>query len=240
MFSIISRALYPRRCPCCRGVIAADMLICDDCTDSFRKIAPPWCLKCGRHVEADEEYCKECLSKEHSYSSGMAVFEYDSRMKRSMSDFKFNGWKENSDYYVSEAVRIHKADICRFAPSILVPVPIHSSKRALRGYNQAELIASGIGSRLQIPVVSDLLVRTKKTKAMKVLDKEGREANLKTAFICDLNRYSKNEIEKNFPKVMLVDDIYTTGATMEGCTRALLTAGVGKVAIFSIAAGGGS
>lgn len=232
------RALYPRKCPACRGAIRADMLICPDCRNVFKHIGPPYCLKCGRHVKEDEDYCPECISKDHRYMAGIAVFEYDSRMKRSMSDFKFNGWRENGDYYVAETLKYHADDIMRFGPYALIPVPIHKSKRAYRGYNQAEIIADGIGRALNIGVVKDLLIRSRKTKAQKTLGQESRSANLKSAFSCDTARYDENTVMKLFPRVMLVDDIYTTGATMEGCTEALMKAGVQQVGILSIAAGG--
>ena len=232
------RALYPRKCPGCRGVIRTDMLICPDCRDAFRRILPPYCLKCGRHVNEDDEYCPECAAKDHSYTAGIAMFEYDSRMKRSMSDFKFNGWRENGDYYVAETLKYHADDILKFGPYALIPVPIHRSKRAYRGYNQAEIIADGIGDALDIRVVKDLLVRNKKTKAQKALGQESRSANLKSAFICNADKYDETQVRKLFPRVMLIDDIYTTGATMEGCATALINAGVQQVGILSITAGG--
>ncbi|MCR5321896.1 MAG: ComF family protein [Lachnospiraceae bacterium] len=239
MYSAFLRSLFPRKCPCCRGAIRPDMLICPECRDVFKHIQPPYCLKCGRHVEEEDEYCRECASKDHGYTAGIAVFEYDSRMKRSMSDFKFNGWRENGEYYVQEALKYHADDILRFGPYALIPVPIHKSKRAYRGYNQAEIIADGIGEALNISVVKDLLVRNKKTSAQKTLGQESRSANLKSAFSCNTDRYDEESIGRLFPRVMLIDDIYTTGATMEGCTRALMSAGVQQVGILSIAAGSG-
>ena len=238
MKDIALRALYPRKCPSCRGVIPPDILICPECENAFRLIAPPYCCKCGRHTQDGLEYCSECASGSHSYVFGIAVFEYDGRMKRSMSDFKFNGWKENAGYYVHETLKLHSGDITGFCPDIIVPVPIHRSKRAYRGYNQAQILAEGIGEGLGIKVVSDLLLRRKKTRAQKQLGAESRGVNLENAFVCDTDRYSRDFISGSFRRVMLVDDIYTTGSTMEGCTRALMDAGVREVGILSIAAGG--
>ena len=240
MIGSFLRAVYPRRCPCCRGVIAPDMLICPDCRSKFKAIAPPYCLKCGRTVPDGTEYCEECRNKDHGYSAGISVFVYDSRMRRSMSDFKFHGWRENGDYYVAETLRLHSGEILDFAPDILVPVPIHRSKRAFRGYNQAELLAEGIGKALDIPVVNDLLFRAKRTRAQKTLGQENRSANLRQAFACNTEKYDEEFITRSFRKVMIVDDIYTTGSTMEACTRVLTDAGVARVGILCIAAGGGT
>ena len=232
MLQALLRGIYPRRCPCCRGVIAPDMLICPECEKTFKPVCPPFCMKCGRHVSDDAEYCEECIKKDHGYTGGIAVFEYDSRMKRSMSDLKFNGWKENADYFADQAVLRRGNDILDFAPEILIPVPIHKSRLRYRGYNQAQLIAEGIGKRLGIAVGNDILIRTRKTLAQKTLGRENRSENLKTAF----NYVS----DRSFSRVMLVDDIYTTGATIEGCTRALRSAGTDEVGFICIAAGGGA
>ncbi len=156
-----------------------------------------------------------------------------------MSDFKFNGWKENCDFFVEETVERCSNEIMRFAPDALIPVPIHKSKLKSRGYNQSQLLAEGIGERLHIPVISDFLIRIRKTTAQKTLDGADRAANLATAFTCDSEKYSPEDIRSKMDRVMLVDDIFTTGATMEGCTLALLNAGVRKVGVLSISIGGG-
>lgn len=160
-------------------------------------------------------------------------------MKQSMSDFKFNGCRENSEFYVSETLRLYSDAITRFNPDALVPVPVHISRKRLRGYNQAEVIAAGISGKTGIPMLNDLLYRRKKTVAQKVLNSEKRLENLKEAFTCDEAPYSYEDINIRFGRVLLVDDIYTTGSTMEGCTLALKKAGVREVGILSIASGFG-
>ena len=231
MLQALLRSFFPRRCPCCRGVISPDMLICPECENVFRLILPPFCMKCGRHVSDHEEYCEECASRDHGYTGGIAVFEYDGHMKRSMSDMKFNGWRENCDYFADRAVAVRGGDILKFEPEALVPVPVHKSRLNSRGYNQAAILAEKIGEGLKIPVLKDFLVRDKKTSFQKTLGRESRSENLKTAFSCRIPQYPVS-------RVMLVDDIYTTGSTMEGCTLALKSAGVAEVGFICIAAGG--
>lgn len=240
MFREVLRALYPRRCPGCAGVIAPDMLVCDECRSRFRIVEQPCCYKCGRHVPGDsDEVCSECGSRSRSFGYGVAVFEYNACMKRAMSDFKFNGHKENCDYFVHETVLHRAGEIAGFAPDALIPVPVHVAKLKSRGFNQAELLAEGVGEALNIPVISDFLVRTRKTDAQKNLDGAERAANLASAFACNTEKYKPEDIKTKLDRVMLVDDIFTTGATMEGCTRVLLNAGVGTVGILSISIGGG-
>ena len=216
------------------------MQVCDDCRDKFRIVEPPFCYKCGRHLYSDtDEVCEECATRERSFSYGLAVFEYNNTMRRAMSDLKFNGHKENCEFFVSETLRSRRGEIRAFAPQALIPVPIHRSKQRSRGFNQALLMAEGIGKEMDIPVVSDFLIRTRRTAAQKSLSGTDRAANLAAAFTCDTGKYSIEDIRSGMDTVMLVDDIFTTGATMEGCTKVLLDAGVRKVGILSISIGGG-
>src|SRR5699024_4109163 len=108
--------------------------------------------------------------------------------------------------------------IRRMDAQVLVPVPVHPARKRERGFNQAELLANRIGSRLEIPVCPDMLVRNKKTMPQKGLDPSGRLKNLEEAF-------SAGKLFDGVEGVILVDDIYTTGSTIEACTRALKKAG---------------
>lgn len=236
----ISRLLYPRRCPVCSQVIPDDLLICPGCEGRLKKVKPPTCIRCGRHIsDSEAEYCSECLDKGHSYSFGLAVFEYDALMKQSMSDFKFNGRVDNGEYFASEAVKLYRDSILRFAPDALVPVPIHASRRRRRGYNQSELLADYIGKKLGIPVIKDMLFRRKRTSFQKLLGKSSRAQNLSKAFGFNSGAYNINKINSRYKRVMIVDDIYTTGSTLESCSRTLLRNGVSEVGFICICIGRG-
>ena len=238
LFKEAVRTVYPRKCPGCRDVILPDMLVCESCAAEFKLVEPPFCLKCGRHVEDEEtELCDECASKDHRYSMGFSAFVYDGIMRRAMSDLKYSSAAENADYFAEIAAKTCGERVKMFNPDIIIPVPIHPSRRAERGYNQAQLISDRLSAALDIPSVNDLLLRRKKTAALKRLDAAGRAENLKQAFECDLKRYPREEISVRFGRVLLIDDIYTTGATMECCTEALLDAGVHEVAVLSVAIG---
>ncbi len=195
-------------------------------------------MKCGRHIEDGErEFCDECEQKEHMYSAGFAAFVYDDIMRKAMSDLKFKGAAENTDYFADVCFRMCGERIGIFDPDVLIPVPIHPSKLYTRGYNQAQLIADRLGKKLRIPVLNDLLLRNRKTQALKQLDSRARAENLRHAFTCNLGKYSKADIVSSIKRVLLVDDIYTTGTTMECCTETLLAAGVREVAVLSVAIG---
>ena len=238
MFKEAIRTIYPRKCPGCRDVILPNMLVCDDCAGRFKPVEPPFCMKCGRHVEDEEtELCDDCMAKDHRYSMGFSVFVYDGIMRQAMADLKYASAAENADYFADITVKTCGERIKLFNPDVIIPVPIHPSRRAERGYNQAQLISDRLSGMLGIPAVNDLLLRTRKTAALKILDAAGRAENLKQAFSCDLKKYPRDEVSVRFGRVLLVDDIYTTGTTMECCTEALLDAGVKRVAVLSVAIG---
>ncbi len=238
LFKEAIRTVYPRKCPGCRDVILPDMLVCDSCAGKFRLVEPPFCMKCGRHVADEEtELCDECAGKDHSYVMGFSSFVYDGIMRQAMADLKYSSASENADFFAEEAAKTCGERVKMFNPDIIIPVPIHPSRRAERGYNQAQLISDRLGAKLGIPAVNDLLLRTRRTAALKKLDAAGRAENLKKAFSCDTEKYPKDLIAVRFGRVLLVDDIYTTGTTMECCTEALLAAGVREVAVLSVAIG---
>jgi len=119
----------------------------------------------------------------------------------------------------------------------LVPVPIHKSKYRERGYNQAEVLAKGIGRELNIPVLSDLLIRNKKTLPQKQLSDKERLNNLREAF--EYNSTYAEKLRRQPDRLMLVDDIYTTGSTIEACTNVLKQNGVSYVYFITLCIGKG-
>lgn len=230
----IIELLYPRRCPVCRQIVQPrGRLICPPCRKKLLYITEPSCKRCGRQLERmEQEYCSECGKKAFHYRRGYAVWQYNDAMKQSLGDFKYHARKEFADFYVSEAVRLYGEKILLEAPEALLPVPVHSSRKRERGYNQAELLAKGIGRRLGIPADCHYLIRQKKTGPLKDMTRKERSAALAGAF-----RVPEKENCKKYHNVMLVDDIYTTGSTMEECTRVLMQAGIGKVTCLSMAIG---
>lgn len=231
--------LYPARCPVCREiVIPKGQRICCGCRDKLKVIAEPRCKKCGKPVEFEEqEYCSDCKHRDFHYVRGFSVWIYDSVMKESISDFKYRNRKENANFYIDELIRYHGEAIARLAPDVLVPVPIHQSKFRDRGYNQADILAKGIGKQLGIPVLSHLLIRSRKTLPQKQLDDKERLKNLKEAFC--INTREAVKCEKQLNRILLVDDIYTTGSTVEACTGILLEQGIKEVYFVTLCIGRG-
>lgn len=111
----------------------------------------------------------------------------------------------------------------------MIPVPIHNDRKRKRGYNQSELIAKEIGKKLDIPVISNCLVKIKNVVPQSTLNKEQRKQNIKGVY-----QVKKEETIKG-KRIVLVDDIFTTGSTLEECSKMLKQAGASKIGIFTIA-----
>ena len=127
--------------------------------------------------------------------------------------------------------------ILNLAPDVLVPVPIHKSKYRQRGYNQAEILANGIAKELNIPVFSHLLIRNRKTLPQKQLSDKERLRNLQEAFI--YNKAAASNYPITLKRVLIVDDIYTTGSTIEACTNVLLRNGIENIYFITLCIGKG-
>lgn len=230
--------IYPRRCPICGGiVIPRDKKICPECSKILCVIKEPRCKKCSKPIENQEqEFCFDCESKRFHYVRGLALWLYDHNMKQSIANFKYRNKKEYAKFYIEELLRHYSQDLLQMGADAFIPVPIHKSKRRVRGYNQAEIIADGVGKELGIQVIKDLLIRNKNTIAQKTLNNKERYQNLIQAF--SLDKYQLKNYN-DIKKVILVDDIYTTGSTIEACTNILLQHNIKEVYFISLCIGKG-
>ena len=224
--------LYPRHCPLCHEVVRKrGELICPACRKELDPIGEPRCKKCGKPVKTpEEEYCQDCRERKHLYVRGMAALPYSGKIKESIYQMKFHNKREYIDFYgpymagvLGEAVMAWKADV-------LVPVPLHRSRLRKRGFNQAALLAGHIGRALAIPVRTDLVQRIRATRPQKELLYRERQNNLKGAF--KISHY-----DVDLKKIILVDDIYTTGSTVDEIAGELLKAGAEEVYFISLCIG---
>ena len=178
------------------------------------------------------EYCADCMRHPHAFEYGIALLNYDEAARHSMAQIKYNNKREYLDFYGAAIAARYKKTIRRMRVDALVPVPVHESRRRTRGFNQAEILADVIGEKLGIPVLPGMLVRDKKTLPQKDLSAAERLKNLSGAF-------AVGEIPAGIRRVLIVDDIYTTGSTVEACSRVLKGAGVEKVYFVVICVTGG-
>lgn len=224
--------LFPRRCPVCDKIVyPAGEKICLKCLSKLKLLTPPWCMKCGKKLTAETEYCADCRRKEHSFIRGRALYEYESAAP-AIYRFKYGGRQEYADFFGEQAAEYLGDFIKSVKPDVLMPIPLHKKRKASRGYNQAELFAKAAGKCLGIPVDTKLLSRTKNTEPLKYENPKERQNNLKKAFNIEQN-------DVKLKKVVLVDDIYTTGSTMDEAARTLQSVGVEEVYFIALSCGAG-
>ena len=230
--------LYPRRCPVCGEIVVPKgALICPDCEKQISWVDGAVCQSCGRQLSDETaEYCPDCMRRRHSFDGGIALCNYNDAARTSMAKIKYQGRREYLDYYGQVFVKRLGRKIAGFHPDVLVPVPVHPARKKKRGFNQAEVLAERISEELEqqyhirIPVCPELLSRTKKTLPQKDLSAAERLKNLEGAF-------EAGTVPPGIRRVLLVDDIYTTGSTADTCAKALKQAGVRKVYIATACIG---
>ena len=224
--------LYPRHCPVCDRIVRPwGERACPECLRKLKPLAAPWCMQCGRKLAEEAEYCGSCGPGKHGYIRGRSLYEYGSAAG-SIYRFKYGGRQEYADFY-GEQMAEFLGDFIRAAkPEGMIPIPLHPRRLAVRGYNQAELLARAVGGRMGLPVYSDLLVRVKNTIPLKRLNSKERQNNLKKAF-----NIAPNDVK--LKTILIVDDIYTTGATVDEAARVLRAAGVERVYFIALACGTG-
>ncbi|MCI8432695.1 MAG: ComF family protein [Lachnospiraceae bacterium] len=227
------RAVYPGRCPVCDGIVREwGEKICAECLPELKLLTPPWCMCCGRKVQEGEEYCGECGEKRHSFDRGRALYEYDSSAG-AIYRFKYAGRREYADFFAEQMEEYLGEFIRSIRPDGLVPIPLHRARQVSRGYNQAALLAESLGGRMKIPVYSGMLIRARKTVPQKKLNAPERQNNLKKAFIM-----GRNDVK--LKTIVVIDDIFTTGATIDEAARTLRDAGAEKVCFVTLACGAGA
>ncbi len=233
----LTRMLYPIRCPICEKLPPKNQLICPACFSSISFVEQPYCYSCGKPLErSEQEYCFDCTKNPKSFTRGFSLAVYNAVTKPSLSAIKYKNRRQHLDFYVQETIATYGSLFLALHLEAILPVPIHPKRMKKRGYNQAALFAHTLGGQLRIPVYDSLLIRTLNTLPQKNLSPEKRLENLQKAFALHPALESG---QLPFQSVLLVDDIYTTGATMEAITRILKQAGVSHVYIFSICIGKG-
>ncbi len=230
------KAVFPVTCPVCGDIVVPKgRRICGECRNRLPYLKTV-CLKCGQPVESPQtEYCEKCRSSKRGFERSVAVFEYNALMQRMIGDFKFRNRKDFKDFFADELANCFKEQLSGYRIKALVPVPIHASRKRFRGYNQSELLCEELSKRLDIPVYA-CLVRQKKTAPQKTLEAAERRKNLFEAMgFAEPAEYVNADYKPD--TVLLVDDIFTTGATAEACADIMKLNGIENVYVLSISTG---
>ena len=202
-------------------------------------IYPTTCGICGKICK--EAICKKCELKlkefeinlirenKKNYQESMHLYRYDGIIRKKIIDYKFN----NKAYLYKTFAKIilNNKKICGFLEKydIIIPVPIHRKRKLQRGYNQTEIIAKEIAKNTHLQLENNILIKQKDIVTQSSLTKEKRKQNIKNAFCI------KNPEKILNKKILIFDDIYTTGSTVLECSKVLKKSGIKEIGVLTIA-----
>lgn len=223
--------IYPKTCCFCGKV--SEKELCDVCAKKVIYIEEPRCKCCGKPVRyAEQEYCYDCQKNTHAYEQRKSLWIHKMPVSLSIYQFKYKNRRIYGEFYAKEMARLYGNLIRFWGVEVIVPIPLHRRKKRLRGYNQAAVIAKQLGKIMGIPVDCNSIVRNRYTRPQKELNDKERKQNLKQAFTVT-NKWKK------YKRVLLIDDIYTTGSTIDTVAEELKKNGVQKVWFLTISIGQG-
>lgn len=223
--------LYPLRCPVCHDIaVPRGQRVCKACRKQLKPAAGPRCFRCSRPLDkSEQEYCRNCRNKSYHYDRGIGIFTYGTVLQKSLIKLKYENRQEYGTFYGEFAASYAREQIFDWKIEVLMPIPLHWKRMEKRGYNQAEIIARAAGKKLNLPVDTTVLKRVINTKPQKELSEKERKENLKNAF--------EVRGKMKYKKILLIDDIYTTGSTINAAAGILKKAGAENIYFLTIAIG---
>ena len=228
--------VYPNNCQFCLRAEAGlqEGYVCAECWSGVRFVRPPFCDRCGLPFEGNlstDFVCFNCSDMELYFSQARSAVVSKGVVREAIHCFKYDHavWVEPflTKLLVQEAAPILR----RQKWDALVPVPLHSSREREREFNQAERLAKALSQATGIPLKSKLLCRTQETETQTRLAREERARNVRGAF--RLNQL----VDLSSQRLVLIDDVLTTGATTNACARELRAAGAQEVVVWTLARG---
>ena len=225
-------ALLPPQCLGCGALVDEPGALCAECWDSVVFLGPPECAACGLPFEyslGEGALCGACSRHRPVFERARAAIAYDDASRRLILAFKHGDRTDAAPAFARWLVRAGGALVGD--AECIVPVPLHWSRLFARRYNQAALLAQHLGRLAGVPVVPDTLVRRRRTPAQVRMGWAARRRNLAGA--CTVRPRGRARLEGR--RVLLVDDVLTTGATATACARTLLRAGAGAIDVLTLA-----
>jgi ComF family protein len=228
--------LYPEVCQLCQAARAtpAEGYVCGDCRAKARFIQAPLCERCGRPYEGDittRFECANCQEMEWHFQSARSAVVARDPVLEVIHRYKYQRALWFEPFLAELLIRAASPALAAQRPSMIVPVPLHPAKRREREFNQAERLAASLGAATHIPVNKRLLQRVVPTRTQTQLSRPERLDNVRNAFAMQQGQRLNGE------RIVLVDDVFTTGATTSACARVLVAAGAGEVCVWTVARG---
>ncbi|MDQ7844271.1 MAG: ComF family protein [Armatimonadota bacterium] len=222
------RLLFPPRCQLCGA--PGEFPLCGGCLHTFPQIRPPFCPRCGHPLVARGAAplrCRGCPGEGAAYTRARAWGAYDGPLREAIHTLKFGRRRALAGPLGALLAGLAASDPGLQRVQAIVPVPLHPQRQRERGFNQAHLLAAEVGRALGVPVEARVLERGRPTPAQAELSAASRRANVRGAFIL------RGAVR--WARVLVVDDVMSTGSTVGECAQVLRQGGAGEVAVLTLA-----
>lgn len=230
--------IFPAHCALCVKPLHPGhaICLCDTCWSGLPRLRQPFCPRCGRHIPGSaivpfDTRCGECRLASPRFGICRSAGLYEGALKQCIHLFKFEGRRELARPLGLLMAECAARELCGIAFDCLVPVPLHRKKLRARGFNQAAALACELGIRIGVPVAYRVLERIEERDSQSTLTRAARSRNVSGAFAV-----GGRELVEGM-HLLLVDDVFTTGATVGECVRVLLRGGAGAVDVLTLARG---
>jgi ComF family protein len=237
LFDGLIDLVFPRNCALCRSYAPSTDKdpICPQCHDKVPYNFPPFCARCSRHLTgfSKEGLCPDCQKRMPDFDLAWGFTLYDPPLPQLIQDFKFHDKTALRKTFRT----ISQTFLDRYRPSLqhfqaLIPIPLTPVRQRERGYNQALLLAEGLSQLTGIPCLTDILIREKHAPQQSSLGEKERWTNIRGAFRIN-PAFAPKMLYTN--RLLVVDDLLTTGATASEAARTLKAAGATKVGVIALA-----
>ncbi|WP_041267047.1 ComF family protein [Geotalea daltonii] len=234
LFRSLLDIIFPPLCHLCRVYIpnAGDVHLCTSCLEQLHPVASPLCPICGVPFATEDgidHRCGACSVRRPAYVAARAAFVFDGPIQELIHRFKY-AHKTHLSRPLALMTARHLADFAgQTAADIVIPVPLHKKRLRWRSYNQAILLAAVLSKEWRIPLSRNALQRTRWTEPQINLAADERQQNVKGAFaVAEPERVADR-------RIILIDDVFTTGSTVEECAKTLKKAGAAEIFIITVA-----
>ena len=237
--------LFPLCCMSCKDPVTHHGGFCQKCWAMLRLITAPQCICCGfpfpfqkialssfldgeSETPSPGEYCGACLQSSPAYDQARSVYAYDDPIRAVILSLKHGDGTQLGSILGKLLVPLAKTFL---DVDVVVPVPLHWSRRFKRQYNQAGLLAQPVADALRCQVDGSLLKRIRKTQSQGTMSWKQRAKNVKGAFVVPASKFPL----VNKKHILLIDDVHTTGVTIDECAKVLKTSGASRVSVLTVA-----
>jgi len=238
----LASILFPAGCRICDQLLtrASRVPICDTCLNSFPALPHGKCDVCGLPLpdfaptETEPRICPTCQQNTYAFACARSFGVYQGALARAIVMLKFEEMQPLGEWLARRLAELVKLEGAAMEADVVVPVPLHRDRQRERGYNQAAMISKPLAKALGLPHKAVLLMRTRPRPDKQVLSLAERWTSVRGAFATRPG----SQVDKL--RVLLVDDVVTTGATLDGCSRALLDSGAKSVVGLTVARAAGN